>query len=454
MPTELNLNQPNIAALTKCIKAGEVVPFVGAGLSAPFGYPQWESFLRRCADEIPPATSLVNYLLNNKEFERAAAILYETTYNRGMIEKIIESFGGPRYQREDLREKLSRVRAGDTTVPAVCSLPLLFKGLVATTNLDCLLNDIYREHQGTPVKELTNTDDDVINHLNDRDRTIVFKIHGHANDDKSRIFSRSEYQYHYLQGISGELIDENKNLPRTLARIFLDKTVLFLGCSLYPDLLLRVLRGSYERSQRRHFAIVPRREGNDDAWRFSRHLDAHGIDVIFYPEGRYDCITQLLLHVLKEQDNAEYSSSNISARRHPRRHCEVQTQCPLGETFEMFNLLFNSTWRQQNSETCQFISAHFPEFNERMFNGIDKFMRFSWSEDGYRCIGYPAISGAASRAALLVRPGETAVLTYQPEGRFSAEHELTLVAEPTRLTCKLRKSKADLELTVGIQFKA
>lgn len=454
MSTELNLNQPNIAALTKCIKAGEVVPFVGAGLSAPFGYPQWESFLRQCAKEIPPATSLVNYLLDNKEFERATAILYETTYDRGMLEKIIDSFGGPCHQRADLRDKLSRVRTDDRTMPAICALPLLFKGLVATTNLDCLLKDIYSEHQGTPVKELTNTDDGIIRHLNDRDQTVIFKIHGHANDDKSRILSRSEYQYHYLQGISGELIDENKNLPRTLARIFSDKTVLFLGCSLYPDLLLRVLRGSYERSQRRHFAIVPRREGNDETWRFSRHLDAHGIDVIFYPEGQYDCITQLLLHVRKEQDNAEYSSSNISARRHPRRHCEIQTQCPLGETFDVYNLLSNPARQQQNLEICQFISTHFPEFNYQKFNGIDKFMRFFWSEDGYRCIAYPGFSGVARGVEILVRHGATEVLTCQPGGRGSAEQELTLVAEPTRLTYKLRKSKADPELTVGIQFKA
>ncbi len=454
MPEELNLEQTSIAALTDCIRSGEVVPIVGAGLSAPFGYPQWEMFLRRCAAEVTEATSLVNYLLDQKQFERATSVLYEATHDRGMIEKITDSFASPRYQLEELREKIARVQAGDTNMPAVCALPLLFKGFIATTNVDNLLKDIYKVYQSTSPKILVNTDSDTAKYINDRDKAVIFKVHGHPENDNNRIFSRAEYQYHYLRGISSDLIDQTKNLPKTLSKLFLEKTILFLGCSLYPDRFLQVLRATYEQSQRRHFAIVPRSEISRESHKFSYEMSRYGITPIFYPSGHYNDITKILLHINSKSQNHESSLEDFSAAQNRNLNClHLSKHCKINEIFDLYQFLAELNSDEQSTDAIDFINTYFKSLSESYLNGKKKVFRLTVNKQEYCCQSSPAfIDSETFKREISIPFGKSILLVYQPNGRHGAVYHMSFIAEPDFVTLRLTSLQSDVELKIAIHF--
>jgi hypothetical protein len=52
-----------------------VIPFVGAGLSAAFSFPQWGDLLRQLAG--PAQKNGVERFLRDNAFERAAELLYD-----------------------------------------------------------------------------------------------------------------------------------------------------------------------------------------------------------------------------------------------------------------------------------------------------------------------------------------------------------------------------------------
>jgi len=72
----LEKNRPVQDALVQSLRSSMgVIPFVGAGLSAPFKFPQWGDLLKQLAG--PAQKTRVERLVRESNFEAAAELLYE-----------------------------------------------------------------------------------------------------------------------------------------------------------------------------------------------------------------------------------------------------------------------------------------------------------------------------------------------------------------------------------------
>jgi hypothetical protein len=100
-----------------------VLPFVGAGFSAPFRFPEWGALLRDLARTIPRrARAVVETAIGHEQYTRAAAAisrhLDETDFQRQLALRFPD-------------EQFGTVDLCDTAVELV---PFLTSGLVITTN--------------------------------------------------------------------------------------------------------------------------------------------------------------------------------------------------------------------------------------------------------------------------------------------------------------------------------
>lgn len=126
-------NNENFRRLVKQLQSSlAVIPFVGAGLSACLGYPQWGEFLRIHAEKLSgEQREKVEGLLAKKEYQAAAAMLEEYYDKEDFQFAIAESFGDDRLKEANFEGVLYSL------------LPLLTTGVVITTNLDRVLEHAF-----------------------------------------------------------------------------------------------------------------------------------------------------------------------------------------------------------------------------------------------------------------------------------------------------------------------
>ena len=104
-----------------------VIPFLGAGMSVPFGLPQWDPFLRETAEwlGLPRAIDL----LDKGKFELAAELI-DAESPESFIDRMRAAFDG--------ELDSAKLREG-----AIACLPLLTTGLVITTNFDTVAEQAF-----------------------------------------------------------------------------------------------------------------------------------------------------------------------------------------------------------------------------------------------------------------------------------------------------------------------
>jgi len=70
-------NSPRFEQLKRTYKAGGTMPFVGAGVSIPCGYPGWTGFLFQICAESHVSKDDLRELLQKGEYEQAAQTLHD-----------------------------------------------------------------------------------------------------------------------------------------------------------------------------------------------------------------------------------------------------------------------------------------------------------------------------------------------------------------------------------------
>ncbi|MFI3276229.1 MAG: hypothetical protein R3Y30_17265 [Vibrio sp.] len=90
-------NQGRFDQLVRVHKAGNLVPFVGAGLSIPSGYPSWTAFLYQCCEESGTAESDLAQLLREGLYEEAAQLLHDDMTSPVFNELLDTTFDVERY---------------------------------------------------------------------------------------------------------------------------------------------------------------------------------------------------------------------------------------------------------------------------------------------------------------------------------------------------------------------
>lgn len=256
--------------------SGDVVPFVGAGLSAPGGFPTWKDHLRQQGTTAGMDPAAVEDLL--------AQGLYEE-----IVDHIEQQRGNDVFAQE-LRDAFAKTGA---IPPADYLVAELFQDTVITTNYDRLIEQALDFGGGKSVEALSPA---TISQLPDGDKVTVIKLHGNVNAPGSCILSKGQYAAAY----GGGVIDLALPIPQALDYYFRNSSLLFLGCSLNQDRTVRVFEAIKIKARKdgadlpQHFSIE--QCPGDEAALIARneYLLRIGVTPIWFPIGEFDFIEGIL----------------------------------------------------------------------------------------------------------------------------------------------------------------
>lgn len=254
-----------------------VIPFVGAGLSRPTGFPLWGAFLKGLTAEYPAISDQVRGHLAAYRYEEAAQVILDRMGPDVFAEAVQNAFG-------------SRIR---TLKGPVQLLPLLFRRGCLTTNFDYVLNRVYEASDCRLKGEFAGA------RLNEAPRRLadephcLLRLHGEADSSQGRVLTGSEYDGCYGDG---------GNYRELFKLLIANTSLLFIGCSLSVDRTVQVLREIKQAAvveTPRHFAFLPLTEGMD---REARRTELGQADIhpIWYPPEDHDQAIEDLLISLME----------------------------------------------------------------------------------------------------------------------------------------------------------
>jgi tetratricopeptide (TPR) repeat protein len=310
---ESTRNKDNLNDLLEALRCDAgLIPFVGAGLSRAFGFPEWGAFLRvqaRAAGVEAP----IDARLSKGEYEEAAEDLQEALGSLAFEDAIRRTFGSGSVK-------------GELPDAAVRALPALATGPVLTTNFDRVLETVFEEagHQFEDI--VWGAQPSRISQALHVNALMLWKLHGDYKTKADRVLTHGEYTEHYGHSDPGQ-IDWQRPLPRLFESLLAARPVLFLGSSLEQDRTVRMLAAFAQRHPGvGHYALLE--DPADDQRRQvrARALSNVGVRPLWFPKGGFDLIG-LFLHFLAEQNNGPGNRHSIASQRarieqgiHEQRH--------------------------------------------------------------------------------------------------------------------------------------
>ncbi len=289
---KIHKNDRNFNLLAADFKAGQIVPFIGAGFSRP-QFPSWINLLKENS-KIYGIEDEINKEIRIGNMEKAASLLENKMGSLEFKDYFLETFD---------KKKI------DSFTDNQLWLPKLFQSSMITTNYDHLLETLYREQLEYDFELLMpryEKDEAAIDRILRQDKPYLLKLHGDVSRYEYCILTEEQYQEIY----TGESAYE-----KLIGRIFENKIMLFLGCSLISDRTLTLLNKLTRHRDIYHYAIIPLPKathnlnephkpnlysfGEASAYKGEfldriQHLSSLGIRPIFYPYERHDMISPLL----------------------------------------------------------------------------------------------------------------------------------------------------------------
>jgi hypothetical protein len=256
--------------------SGDVVPFVGAGLSAPGGFPTWKDHLRQQGTTAGMNPAAVEDML--------AQGLYEE-----IVDHIEQQRGNDVFAQE-LRDAFAK---NGVIPPADYLVAELFQDTLITTNYDRLIEQSFDSGGGKVVEVLTPA---TILEPPDPTRVTVIKLHGNVNAPGSCILSQGQYAAAY----GADAIDLSLPIPQALDYYFRNSSLLFLGCGLNQDRTVHVFETIKIKAREdgadlpQHFSIE--QCPGDEAALIARneYLLRMGVTPIWFPAGEFDFVEGIL----------------------------------------------------------------------------------------------------------------------------------------------------------------
>ncbi len=193
-------------------KLDVIIPFVGAGLSVPFGFPQWGEFLLSCCSHDSFIQDEIKNILNSGEsdcYEVAASYLSEELTKEN-----------PDFFHQKIQEVFDKEISFPSESP-IMLFSSLFKGPIVTTNFDRVLETV------TGYKTvLYHQEKNFSRFLKGTNKNMVLKLHGDVKDVKNIILTQKQYNKSYLL---------DTTFQKDFFTLLESKIFLFLGCSLEQD---------------------------------------------------------------------------------------------------------------------------------------------------------------------------------------------------------------------------
>lgn len=275
---KLHGNEGRFTDLCKAVTYNFVVPVVGSGMSKASGFPLWREFLHKLREHTHITEADLNTALDGGDYEEAVDWLVAGAGQHLFDERI----------EHDLRVN----NAGDISGP-VRFLAEVFPRLVVTTNLDDVLEYVYRQSDRAFAHILVGRDIERYRQLAGSEHPILLKIHGDCHRSDGRVLGVAEYDTAYAL-----------NSPSRQALVLLCRTsgLLWIGCSLSIDRTVSLMGEavSEDPAGPRHFAFL--RLPADNAVRIDREreLAKRKIFPIWYDGDDDEAIEALLVGILDQ----------------------------------------------------------------------------------------------------------------------------------------------------------
>jgi hypothetical protein len=210
----------------KLLDSGKLIPFIGSGLSARFGFPTWDGLIDLIASELG---------WDPKVFGLSGNYLQLAEYYVGSKGSI-----GPLRSRLDklffaTDDQILNSRAHEKLVQL--DFPLIY-----TTNYEDVIERAFRLHEPKyhkEVKVIANIDD--LQQLTP-DASQVIKFHGTFDDDESLVLTESSYF---------DRLEFESPLDIKLRADMLGRSLLFIGYS-FSDINIRLMLYKLNKLRRQH----------------------------------------------------------------------------------------------------------------------------------------------------------------------------------------------------------
>jgi len=210
--------------IIEAAKAGNLVLFIGAGISRMAGHPSWDGF----------ADAVVNQLVKNEvidHHEKSLINALPDPRKRLSIAKILDDDNGSKVDYKKIFE------LGDPWSD-IYDFINKFDCTFVTTNYDKLIKP--KSSQGKPETNWRSYKrNDLLNAKLDT-KGAVIHLHGCVDDPSNMIVTTKDYLEHYI----------SEEVPNFLTHLFSSKVVLFLGYGLEEtEILEYVLKSSNQKDE-------------------------------------------------------------------------------------------------------------------------------------------------------------------------------------------------------------
>lgn len=283
-------NEKYLAELLELIQKNAIIPFIGAGMSSPT-FPTWKDYLKQIPDpgDIKAVRKIMDWLDEDIcDYEAVVQYLYER-YGLTFLDRTREAFDS----RKIVPERIN---------PAAYAIPILFEGPIITTNLDQLLEWLYRDGK-VPLPVGLAGETGFINERMIISKPCLWKIHGDVDKSDAWVLTKDQYENLYEHG--------NVDFLEVFNTFLQYKVLLFLGASLVSDKIVSLLEDLFRRNNHiRHYAILPAPEEDDAYYDELSRFRNLGINPIWYPKGDYDAFAEIVWGIV-ERSGKRFSRSYL-----------------------------------------------------------------------------------------------------------------------------------------------
>ncbi|WP_050996889.1 SIR2 family NAD-dependent protein deacylase [Sinorhizobium fredii] len=268
-------NEHRFDQLVERILSGDVVPFVGAGISQPGGFKTWKEHLKDQGRTAGIPVQDIEQMLAAGQYEQ-------------LIDRIENGIGRDVFIQE-IRDSFSKT---GTITEVIYILSELFLDTLITTNYDRLIEQAFDTGGDRKTQILTPS---TIAHTPEVDKTTIIKLHGDIRNPAGCILSKAQYDAAY--GLAG--IDIDLPLPQALSYYFKTSSLLFLGCGLNQDRTIEVFKAikasmAPDGFLPQHFSIEQCPETEQGIVARNAYLAKLGITPIWFQAGRFEFVEEIL----------------------------------------------------------------------------------------------------------------------------------------------------------------
>lgn len=267
-------NTQHFEQLISRIGTSDVVPFIGAGISQPSGFPTWKEHLRQQGRTAGIAAGEIDEKLSQGLYEEIVHQIEELRGSDVFIQEIRDVFGQTRSITE-----------------AIFLIAEIFSDTLITTNYDRLIEQAF--DTGGDKKTQIITPVDIVS-APDAEQTTVIKLHGDIGTPAECILSKGQYDDAYGVGA----VDVSLQIPEVLDYYFRNSSLLFLGCSLQQDRTVDVFKAikksGHAANIPQHFVIEQCPQSEGGMVDRNAYLAQLGITPIWFEKGQFEFVEGIL----------------------------------------------------------------------------------------------------------------------------------------------------------------